>query len=504
MSYIGNVDEIIFTTKDYKNGLIKTVEGTIRAYSMIEPGDSVLVCVSGGPDSVALLHIILSLSQRFSLRVGVAHLNHCLRQKDSDNDAEFVEFLARKFDLPCYIKEKDVNKYRHEKKLSPEEAARIVRYRFFESAAAQYMFNKIALGHNADDNAELVIMRLLRGSGPLGISGIPPVRDGKIIRPLIKLTKSEILEFLTVNGLKFVLDKSNNDERYLRNRIRHRLIPLLKSSYNRKIVETINRFASIVSSEEEWIDDLINSMFNKSVLTAENNSVTFSIFSINELHLAARRRIIRKAIAEIKGNLRRITFSHIDSIISLLNSGPALGHIDLPDRIRIKRDGDIISFSREKEALRDLHKKLGDENKLSFEYRILKPEAGFKADIFPMSLLIKELGLNMEFSEINIENLSDIYRAEHNVAFFDMDKLGFPLVLRNVRPGDRFQPFGMSGTQKVKKYFINNKISRIQRDRCPILLSQEKIMWVVGCRIDDRFKVKQSTGNILKVEVSLA
>ncbi len=110
----------------------------------------------------------------------------------------------------------------------------------------------------------------------------------------------------------------------------------------------------------------------------------------------------------------------------------------------------------------------------------------------------------MEFSEINIENLSDIYRAGHNVAFFDMDKLGFPLVLRNVRPGDRFQPFGMSGTQKVKKYFINNKIPRIQRDRCPILLSQEKIMWVVGCRIDDRFKVKQSTGNILKVEVSLA
>ena len=495
------MDEITFTNKDYKNRLIKTVEGTIRAYNMIEPGDSVLVCVSGGPDSVALLHIILSLAQRFSLRVGVAHLNHCLRQKDSDDDAEFVAFLARKFDLPCYIKKEDVSKYRHEKKLSPEEAARIVRYRFFENAAEKYMFNKIALGHNADDNAELVIMHLLRGSGPLGISGIPPVRDGKIVRPLIKLTKSELLEFLTVNELKFVLDKSNNDQRYLRNRIRHRLIPHLKSSYNRKIVETINRFASIISSEEEWIDDLINSMFNKSVLSAENNSVTLSIFSINELHIAARRRIIRKAIAEIKGNLRRITFSHIDSISSLLNSGPALGHIDLPDRIRIKRDGDTVSFSQEKVALRDLHKKLINENKLSFEYRILKPETGFKTEI---SLLIKELGLNMEFSEIDIENLSDIYRAGHNVAFFDMDKLGFPLVLRNVRPGDRFQPFGMSGTQRVKKYFINNKITRIQRAKCPILLSQEKIMWVVGCRIDDFFKVKQSTRNILKVEVSLA
>ncbi|MBU1163704.1 MAG: tRNA lysidine(34) synthetase TilS, partial [Proteobacteria bacterium] len=211
--------------KDYKNKLIKTVGATIKAYRMIEPGDSVIVGVSGGPDSVALLHIILSLAQQFSLRVGVAHLNHSLRQKDSDDDAEFVESLARKFDLPCYIKKEDVSKYRHEKKLSLEEAARIVRYRFFESVAEKYMFNKIALGHNAEDNAELVIMRLLRGSGPLGISGIPPVRNGKIIRPLIKLTKSELLEFLAVNELKFVLDKSNNDQRYLRNRIRHHLIP---------------------------------------------------------------------------------------------------------------------------------------------------------------------------------------------------------------------------------------------------------------------------------------
>jgi tRNA(Ile)-lysidine synthase len=222
------------------------------------------------------------------------------------------------------------------------------------------------------------------------------------------------------------------------------------------------------------------------------------------LHIAARRRIIRKAIAEIKGNLRRINFSHIDSVSSLLNSGHAFGHIDLPDRIWIKRDGDTVSFSRGKRVLRDPDKKLSDENKLSFEYRILKPEAGFKEEIFPRSLLIKELGLNIEFSEIYIENLPDIHSAGHNVAFFDMDKLSFPLVLRDFRPGDRFQPFGMSGTQKVKKYFINNKVTRAQRAKCPILLSREKIMWVVGYRIDDFFKVKQSTRNILKIEVFLA
>jgi len=490
--------------KDYKNKLLKTVEGTINAYRMIEPGDSVLVGVSGGPDSVALLHIILSLAQRFSLSVGVAHLNHCLRQKDSDDDAEFVASFARKLDLPCYIKKEDVRKYRHEKKLSLEEAARIVRYRFFESIAEKYMFSKIALGHNADDNAELVIMNLLRGSGPLGISGIPPVRNGKIIRPLMELTKSQIVRFLAVNELKFILDKSNNDQRYLRNRIRHHLIPHLKSSYNNRIVETFNRFASIIRSEDEWMDDLINPIFNKSVLAAENNSVAISISSINESHIAAQRRIIRKAIEEIKGNLRRITFSHIDSVISLLNSGHAFGHIDLPDHIRIERNEDTISFLRGKRLLRGLSKKLSDENKLLFEYIILKPEAGFKEEIFPRSLLIKELGLNIEFSKIDIKNLSDIHRAGHNVAFFDMDKFSFPLVLRDFRPGDRFQPFGMSGTQKVKKYFINNKVTRAQRAKCPILLCREKIMWVVGYRIDDFFKVKQSTRNILKMEVSLA
>lgn len=154
--------------------------------------------------------------------------------------------------------------------------------------------------------------------------------------------------------------------------------------------------------------------------------------------------------------------------------------------------------------MRDLYKKLSDENKLSFEYRILKPEASFKAEIFPRSLLIKELGLNMEFSKIDIKNLPDIHNAGHNVAFFDMDKLSFPLVLRNFRPGDKFQPLGMSGTQKVKKYFINNKVARAQRAKCLILLSQDKIMWVVGHRIDNFFKVKQSAKNILKVEVSLA
>lgn len=481
-----------------KNGVVQIVEQTIVTYRMFQSGDSALVCVSGGPDSLALLHVLLALAPRFSLRLGIAHLNHSLRQKDSDSDAEFVASLAKKLGLPCYIGKEDVRKYRLENRLSLQEAARRVRYAFFNSVAEKNWFSKIALGHNEDDNAELVLMYLFRGSGPLGISGIPPVRDGqkehiKIVRPLIKLTRLEITDFLAAEGLRYISDRSNKDTRYLRNRIRHYLIPSLKASYNPRIVKTINRLASITRSEEEWIEDVINPAFEKSVLAAENSKITLSVPRLDRIHIAAKRRIIRKAIAKIKGDLRRITLFHIDAAISLLESRPASGisSLDLPGRIRIRRNGDILLFSKERRALRNLNPEPSRADAPSFEYKILKDE----------SIFIKETGMHLKFSEIGIENLPDFRYTGHQVAFFDMDSLSFPLVVRNFRAGDRFNPLGMTGKQKVKKYFINSKVSRSERLRCPILLSQERIIWVVGFRIDNFVKVKPSTKNVLRVEL---
>ena len=481
------------------NKLLHAVEQTVKTYGMFQPGDSVLVGVSGGPDSVALLHILFTLAPRLSLRLGVAHLNHSLRQKDSDNDAEFVASLAGKLDLPCYITKEDVRKYQLENKLSLEEAARCIRYAFYNNVAVRNRFNKIALGHNEDDNAELVLMYLFRGSGLAGISGIPPVRDSqeaciKIVRPLIRSTRCEIIDFLTSKGLKYVLDRSNKDTRYLRNRIRHHLIPSLKVSYNPRIVETLNRLASITRCEEEWIEDIISPLFEKSVLAVQNDKVALSVPMLDGIHVAAKRRVIRKALARVKGNLRRITFFHIDSAVRLLESGQAHGCLDLPDRIRVKRNGDILIFSKEKKALRELGGKSGETKTLDFEYKILRPGKN------PGSIFVKEIGAHLKFCEINAEDMPDIYRTGHQVAFFDIINLKFPLVLRNFRPGDRFKPLGMSGTQKVKKYFINNKVPRSERSRFPILLSGEKIVWVVGLRIDDSVKVKPSTRNVLKAE----
>jgi len=480
--------------KGYNNKLLRTVEQTVTTYGMLKPRDSVVVGVSGGPDSVALFHVLLTLASRFSLRLGVAHLNHCLRQNDSDKDAEFVASLATRFDIPCYIHKANVRKYQLENKLSLEEAARRVRYTFFNRVAEKNRFNKIALGHHFDDNAELVLMNLFRGSGPLGLSGIPPVRDGKTIRPLLQLNRSEIIAFLDKNGLKYISDTSNRDTRFLRNRIRHDLIPLLKTSYNPKISQSLNRLASITRSEEEWIKDVIHPLFEKAVVSIQNGQIALSVSILNGIHVAAQRRIIRKAIASTKGDLRRINFAHIDSVTNLLDRVPEYGALDLPDRIRIHRKGDVLLFSREKNTLRNMNVKSGRTEMFTFEYIIAKPE----------SLFIKEISAHINFTEMNIENLPDLCHAGQHTGFFDRDALSFPLVLRNFRHGDRFTPLGMTGTQKIKKFFIDKKVPRKKRARCPILLCRGKTIWVAGYRIDESVKVKASTKNVLKVELSLA
>lgn len=476
------------------NKLLRTVEKTVSTYGMLEQKDSVLVGVSGGPDSIALLHVLIKLASRFSLRLGVAHLNHSLRHNDSDKDAEFVLSVAKTFDLPCYVHKEDVYQYQVENKLSLEEAARRVRYNFFERVSEAKNFNKIALGHHCDDNAELVLMNLFRGSGPQGISGIPPKRDEKIIRPLIHLKRSEIIDYLETKGLKYVSDTSNLDTKYIRNRIRLQLIPLLKESYNPKIIDTLNRLSAIIGSEEEWIEDIIHPLFEKTALNLEDDIVSFSIPRLKEMNVAAQRRIIRKAIEWIKKDLRRITFLHIDSVINLLESGPTDKSLDLPDRIRIKRNRERLIFSKEKKPLRDLNRKSGKIEKVVFEYKIVKPEPVF----------IKEIFAHIKFSEMDIEDLSDFRCTGQNAAFFDKDALSFPLVLRNIRPGDRFKPMGMIGTQKISKFFIDNKVPKTERSRCPVMLSQEKIIWVVGHRIDGSVKVTPSTTNVLKIELSLA
>jgi len=476
------------------SNLLKTVEKTISAYGMLKPKDSVVIGVSGGPDSVALLHVLFLIAPRFSIKLGVAHLNHCLRRNDSDKDAQFVEVLAKKYDLPCYTHKKDVRKYRIENKLSIEEAARRVRYTFLNDIANTMQYNKIAVGHHSDDNAELILMNLFRGSGTQGLSGIPPLRDHKIIRPLIKLNRSEIMDFLSRNKLEYVSDTSNMDTKYFRNKVRHDLIPLLKTAYNPKISETLNRLSYIIRSEEEWIDDVVHPFYEKTVLDVQENYISLSVSMLNQYHPALQRRIIRMTIEKIKEDLRRIRFIHISSVIGLLEKRSTYGNLDLPDHVRIQRDQDALYVFKEKHIFSDVSEKHINSDTFTFEYQIEKLE----------SVFIREIGADIKFTEMRMQKVPDYRNTGQHTSFFDKDTLSFPMVIRNFRPGDAFQPLGVGGTQKVKKFFIDKKVSRRDRIKCPILLSRGKIIWVVGHRIDESVKVTPSTRNVLKVELLLA
>lgn len=508
--------------------ILKTAAHTIDTWKMFQPGDALLVGVSGGADSVALLHILLLLAPEYSLRLGIAHLNHCLRYSDSDKDSEFVTSLAIKLNLPYYISKADVKKYQQEHRLSLEEAARAVRYAFFEDTAAEHGFNKVALGHHADDNAESVLMYLFRGSGLTGISGIPPNRDGKFIRPLIHLTKAELLDFLNKNSIEYVYDASNADKRFLRNRIRHEMLPMLKKFYNPNIAETLSRFSSVVRCEDEWIEsEIVAPLFEDCILSSEDaerpglkqtnqlknaeghglkqtnplyfkDRLALSVPKLETISLAAQRRIIRKAIANVKGDTRRITYSHIEAVVNLLQKPGIRKSLDLPDRIRIERNGDILIFSKYEHAKIEIP---------YFEYSVIHPSAPLKGGF--SIIWIKESGMYLKFSRAAIllkegKGLQDCPVFSPKIAYFDMDKLSFPLIIRNFRPGDRFNPLGMTGTQKVKDFFINSKVPVPERKICPMVLSCGKIIWIAGYRMDESVKITDSTANILKAELFLA
>lgn len=465
-------------TKD--DGFLSAVEAAIRHYHMLTQGDVVLVGVSGGPDSVALLHSLAAFAPKWSLRLVVAHLNHQLRGPTADQEAAFVGNLAASLGIPCEIVSKDVRQYGVEHRLSLQEAARIVRYAFYDEAAAKHAASRIALGHNADDNAESVLMHLLRGTGPLGLIGIPPVRDGRIIRPLIGLTREQILAFLERHGLKYIQDRSNLDTKYLRNRIRQELLPHLRDRYNPNMVHALNRLASILRDEEDFWHHAVNEVFQHLTWKQTPHGISILFGGLTRLHPALLRRVIRRAVLLVKGELKRLSHGHVETVIQLIAGQSPSARIDLPDGITVFRDREEIHFLSGP-----------PQEAAEFEYDILSIQ----------TTSIQEIGISLRLSVCDIGEAFDPKSYPPTTALFDLDAVTFPLKVRNFKQGDRFKPLGMAGTQKVKAFFINHKVPRSERLRCPILLGGGRIIWVGGHRIDDSAKVTEQTKRILKAEL---
>jgi tRNA(Ile)-lysidine synthase len=478
--------------------VLQKVRHTIHTYGLFETGDRVLAAVSGGADSVCLLHTLLSLASEYSLQLGVAHLHHGLRGKAADRDSEFVADLARRCQLPAFMGSADIPGLKQRRGLCLEEAARQARYHFLAQIADQHHFRKIAVGHQQDDNAELTLMFLIRGSGARGAGGIPPVRENRIVRPLIDLSREDIHGYLKANALAWVQDASNQDRVFLRNRVRVELLPTLAREYNPRIREVLTRFARVTRAEDDWLESLTGPLLAAACLARSATSLTLSVAALATLHPAARRRVLRRALEMVKGNLRRIAFGHIEAALALASGGTRHGSLDLPDRIRIQRYPDRLVVSLAQQPLRVLKPEALPAPTQEFCYPIPAPVSE------TVSLTLPEIGGRLEFRRISTQKVPATGNAGQFVAFFDMDVLIFPLTVRNLRPGDRFNPFGMTGRQKVHRYLSNQKIPRESRRRYPLLLSGEKIIWVAGQRMDQRARLTPDTRRVLRGELLLA
>lgn len=331
--------------------LIEKVKRTLDKYDMVLSGDRVLVGVSGGPDSMALLHILLSIREELGITLKTAHLNHGFRP-EATQEAEFVGRISDELGLEVFIGLKDVPSIRAEQGLSAQEAARNARYAFFEEALHETGANKVALAHTSDDQAETILMRLLRGAGPLGLAGIPPVR-GTFIRPIIDCSRAEIEDYLSKKGIPYITDSSNLKMDYLRNRVRMELIPFL-AAYNPKIKETLIRTSELVHADNHYLDMEAGKAFRAcnvmispekdkvSGASAASKDIALELKALKNLDPALSSRVIRKAICAVKGDTKRVTFNHISDILNLLQSGEGIWSLHLPDVTVSRNHGKII------------------------------------------------------------------------------------------------------------------------------------------------------------------
>jgi tRNA(Ile)-lysidine synthase len=465
---------------DPVNRIVRKVETTVSRYGMIARGDRVVVAVSGGADSVCLLDILHGLKGALDMMLTVAHFDHGLRPGADDHETEFVRALAASLHLDIVVKRADPP-------LDPggaslEEKARELRYGFLREVKEGCGARKIATGHTLNDQAETVLMRLLRGSGPEGLSGIRPARKNGIIRPLIGLTREEILSYLRQRRLAHVTDASNFEPACLRNSIRLDLLPRLRT-YQPRIVEILDRTAEIARADNEWLNDQAGSWIAEWRQTGPGNETILPISRFRELPEALKNHVVRETLKSVAGNLRRIGLAHIEAVKRLTHSTRPQVQVTLPNRIRVRKAYERLIFSKGVSPPADTY------------CACIEGTGSFHMDVLGCTLTLEEMETGGSPQELE---------AGPWTACVDADRIVFPLMLRNFRPGDRFVPLGMKGHKKLKDFFVDMKIPSDVRARIPLLAQGDQLIWVCGLRMDDRFKVTSSTRRVLRASLDVS
>ncbi len=460
---------------------------------MIEKGETLFVAVSGGCDSTVLLHLLLDLVPSWKLKLAVLHINHQLRGTASDQDEAFVRTLAKKNKIPFFTTKVPVKEVAREQKMSLEEAARTVRYEFFERMVKTKEAQKLVLAHTLDDQAETVLMRIMNGTGLQGLQAIRPKRKlggAYLIRPLIEVSRLEIRAFAKENHIKFREDKSNRSLRFVRNKIRLKLIPFMEKAFNPQVKKALARLPHLLDVDLSFLDETAETFYRKLAVEEGGKQISFLKQPFFQLKPSIQYRLISTALQKL-GNAE-LDFDHWNQFLGLLITKPRFNFqfpkgliaAVLPDRLKIKPAKQTpVSFF--------YSLKLGQS--------IYSPELDVTLSCDEMSLPSADVGVPFEGRDKS--RPYNFKKKDPSFEILDRDLLQFPLIIQNRKAGDRIQPLGQQKTVKLKGLLINKRIPVEKRDYLPIIFSDRQIVWVAGVAMSDRFKVTPETKQFVRLSL---
>lgn len=437
---------------------IKKVLKFIQTNNLIPKGSSILVGLSGGADSVCLTHILYTISEALNIKLYAAHLNHGIRGSEAERDEQFAYKFADSLGIECFVKHADIKSQAKKRNISEELCGREARYKFFAELQRKFRIDLVATAHNKNDNAETILMNFMRGSSMSGLCGIPCKRD-RIIRPILCLTRDEIIDYIQQNNLSFVTDSTNIQQIYTRNKIRLKLIPYIQSQFNSNFIETSVKNAENLCLDKEFIENIVEQKYNELV---KNNKANISL--LNREHISIQRRIIYKMIVNVVGT-EDLSSGYVDDVYSLIIRNQSGKKIDLPGNSEAVIEYGVLWIREKVLELNEFQYSLEIGNKQYI------PELGISINIVPCSF---EEG--MCFSSDDVSNIC----------------------IRNRRKGDIFYPEGMNGRKKIKDYFIDEKIPRYMRSKIGIITCKNEIVYILGKRRDKRFSFKK---NGYKIEI---
>jgi len=446
---------------------------TINDYNLISAGDKVLVALSGGPDSVALLWILFELRNDFNIDLEALHLNHMIRADDSDKDEKFCRDLCEKLNIPLTVISEDIPALAEKEKRGLEETARIIRYQILNDIADQKGFDRIAVGHHADDQVETVLFRIFRGTGRSGLLGIPIKRD-RVIRPLLNVTKKDILKFLQDEKVEFCYDFSNEDNNFTRNYIRNSLLKDIRENINSSVDSNLLNLADTILEEDRFLESIVNEKAKESMTISPGGKIELDLELFSGYDIWLRRRLLRYCLSVISDDGMgpdKSVIERLDYACRTYRRG-----ISLPGKIQATCSGKKMIFYHPGDFIK------------SREF------------IPGQKLEIPELNIAVTGQELLFKKELLIRKRRSPVVVVDFDKVFPPFRIKGIQKGDRIQPLGMEGTKTVGSYLGDRKTDPLYRNEVPVLVDKRGLVWLIGYEIADRVKVDSTTRKVLKLE----